>query len=427
MDLSIEGKVYINGTFENCCIGVDKGKIVAVKKILKADEHINFKNKLILPAGVDLHVHFRDPGMIQKEDFSTGSLAAAFGGVSCVFDMPNTIPQTTTVQSLVDKIQDFKAKSFVDFGVYAGVSNDNVDDIGKLARKCNGFKIYLGNTTVSSMFDKINLREVIRSISMTGKPVMFHAEDEECLIKNRMVETSLADHLHCRPASCEGVSIMDIFAASQGIGSKIHICHVSSCEGLELLKNRSANISCGVTPHHSLLSLENNLGTPSFYKVNPPIRSSFDKEALFNGIKNGMVNILESDHAPHTLDEKAGDFDNAPSGLPGVETMYPLFLYLVKKELMSFQRLISLLCIHPSDLMSVSKGKLETGYDADFIVVDFKDEYKIRSDKLHSKCGWSPFEDWPAIFPESVYIRGEKLIEDHEIQVKQGVGQFVGA
>ena len=213
MDLSVEGKVYINGTFENCCIGIDNGKIVEIKKILKADEHFDFGNKLILPAGVDLHVHFRDPGMIHKEDFSTGSLAAVFGGISCVFDMPNTVPQTTTLGGISDKISNGEKKSFVDFGVYAGVTNNNIKDVKKLARKCNGFKIFLGNTTVALMFDKTNLRNVLSTINTTGKPVLFHTEDEECLIKNRSVEKGLADHLRSRPAGCEEISIRDIFNA----------------------------------------------------------------------------------------------------------------------------------------------------------------------------------------------------------------------
>jgi len=427
MNLSVEGKTFINGSFENCCIGIEEGKIVKIKKILKSDNHYNFGKKLILPAGVDIHVHFREPGMMYKEDFSTGSMAAAFGGISCVFDMPNTIPPTTTIQNLNDKISNSEKKSYVDFGVYAGITNNNLDNVNRLAKKCNGFKIYLGNTTAALAFDKNHLRDALKYISEMGKPVLFHAEDEECLIKKRYPEKNLTDHLHYRPAICEEISINDIFQASQGIASNIHICHVSSCEGLELLKRRPGNISCGVTPHHSLISTEKNLGTPSFYKVNPPIRTSFDKEALFNGIKNGLIDVIESDHAPHTLDEKSIDFNDSPSGLPGVETMYPLFLNLVKKEALSFQRLISSLCIRPAELMGVPKGKLEVGYDADFIVVDFKDTIRIKSDNLHSKCGWTPFEDWPAFFPEHVFIRGEKLIDNHEIQVSQGYGHFVGA
>ncbi len=427
MDLSISGKTYIDGVFDKCCIGIKNGKISSIKKVLKCEKHIDYGNKLILPAGIDIHVHFRDPGLTNKEDFLTGSMAAAFGGISCVYDMPNTIPQTTTLKNVTDKINSFEKKSIVDFGVYAGITNENLKLIEHLGKKCNGFKIYLGNTTVALLFDKKNLREAIDLIGITGKPVMIHAEDEECLILNKGIENNLADHLKFRPSRCEEISIKEILKISASINSKIHICHISSCEGLELLKNKSSNVSFGITPHHCLLSVERDFTTPSFYKVNPPIRTSFDKESLFNSVKNGMVDTLESDHAPHTLDDKDGDFNETPSGVPGVETMYPLFLYLAKKEIISFKRVISLLCNRTASLMDVPKGRIEVGRDADFIIVDLKNECRIKSENLHSKCGWSPFEDWPAIFPDVVFIRGEKVIEDNEIQVKQGFGKFVGA
>jgi len=168
------------------------------------------------------------------------------------------------------------------------------------------------------------------------------------------------------------------------------------------------------------------MGSQTFYKVNPPIRSSFDKEALFNAAKNGIIDMIESDHAPHTKNEKDTEFNEAPSGLPGVETMIPLFLCLAKNEVISFQRVISLLCQRPAELLNIPKGKIEVGRDADLIVVDLKNEIRIKSDTLHSKCGWTPFEDWSAIFPSHVFVRGEKLIEEHEIQMSQGFGQFVG-
>lgn len=427
MDLVVEGKVYYKGAFEPCCIGIDNGKIVEIKKILKGDKHISFRNKLILPTGVDMHVHFRDPGMTNKEDFTSGSMAAAYGGVSCVFDMPNTIPQTITPQALTDKISSAEKKSFVDFGVFAGITTNNLKLIERLGKKSSGFKIYLGNTTLSLLFDKEKLREALDLIGITGKPVLFHAEDEECLIKYRNQETNLSDHMRFRPSSCEELSIKEIIEASKDLNTRVHICHVSSCEGLEYLKNRPSNITCGITPHHSLLSVENNMGSETLFKVNPPIRTSFDKESLFNALKNGLVDVLESDHAPHTHDDKDVDFEDAPSGLPGVETMYPMFLYLVKKEVMTFQRLTSLMCAKPASILGVSKGRIDVGFDADFIVVDLDKETRIKSENLHSKCGWTAFEDWPAIFPEAVFIRGEKLIQDNEIQVKQGFGKFVGA
>lgn len=426
MSLVIEGKAFINGIFQDCCIGVKNGKISDIKKILKGDKHINFGNKLILPAGIDIHVHFREPGLTIKEDFSSGSLAAAFGGISCFFDMPNTIPQTTNMQNLRDKIILAGKKSFVDFGVYAGVIDSNIGNIEALAKKCNGFKIYLGSYTAALAFNKKNLKEALQKISKTKKIVLFHAEDEELLIKNRGIEKNTIDHLRFRPSICEETSIKDILSASQGINLKAHICHVSSIEGLEILKKRASNISCGVTPHHCLFSADKNMNYQTYYKVTPPIRTSFDKEALFNALKNGIIDVLESDHAPHTKDEKDTDFNEAPSGLPGVETMMPLFLYMAKKEKLSFKSVISLLCQRPADLLNISKGKIEEGRDADLIVIDLKGGTRIKSDDLHSKCGWTPFEDWPAIFPTHVFIRGEKVIEDYEIQVKQGFGRFTG-
>ena len=427
MDLTIEGKAYVYGVFNDCCIGIKDGKISEIKKILKGDEHTDFGNKLIIPAGIDIHVHFRDPGLTRKEDFSTGSMAAAFGGVSCFFDMPNTIPQTTNVQTLTDKITSAGKKSHVDFGVYAGVTNSNLNNIESLSKKCNGFKIYLGSSTNSLKFSKVNLRNTLQEISKTDAPVLFHAEDETLLTKNKGIEGNLVDHIRFRPSACEETSIKDIIQESHKRNVKAHICHLSSIEGLEALKKRPNNISCGVTPHHSLLSVDKNMGSQTFYKVNPPIRSSFDKEALFNAAKNGIIDVIESDHAPHTKEEKDTDFAEAPSGLPSVETMYPLFLHLAKNEVVSFQRIISLLCQRPAELLNIPKGKIEVGRDADLIVVDLKDETRIKSDNLHSKCGWTPFEDWSAIFPTHVFVRGEKVIEDNEIQVSQGFGRFVGA
>ncbi len=428
MDLTVEGKIFHKGMFENACIGIKNGKIVEIKKILKADDHINFGNKLILPAGVDAHVHFREPGMTNKEDWVTGSTAAAFGGISCVFDMPNTLPQTTSLQTISDKIHIAEKKSFVDFGVYSGVTNNNIDDIENISKKCNGVKIFLGNSTVSMLFDKKKLREAFDLIGISQKPVFVHCEDEECLIKHKETEKNLTDHMRFRPGVCEEIAVADVLNAANGLNTKVHVCHVSSCEGLELLKRKPANVSFGVTPHHSLLNVEKNMGSSGFFKVNPPIRTGFDREALFNSVKNGDALIVESDHAPHTMDEKDQDFDEIPCGVPGVETMYPLFLYMAKKEVLTFQRLTSLLCSNPSDLLGVSKGRIDVGYDADFIVADLKKEEKIQSEKnLHSRCGWTPFEDWPAVFPETVFIRGEKVIDEKEIQVKQGFGHFVGA
>ena len=426
MDLTIEGKAYINGAFEQCCIGVIDGKISYIKKILKADEHLNFGNNLLLPAGIDMHVHFRDPGFPHKEDFSTGSLAAAFGGISCVFDMPNTRPRTTTTNALLEKKDIVKKKSFTDFGLYAAITDNNIEKIKDLSKYCSGFKIFLGTTTNSIHLSEQKLKNALSKAHQSNKITLIHAENEQCLKKNRIVEHDLKDHLRARPSACEETSIKNIVDISKNIPSEVHVCHLSSCEGFEMLRARPKNLSVGVTPHHLFFDIDNIDSKCSFYKANPPIRSKFDRESLWNGIKNGFIDVLESDHAPHTLEEKESEFEKAPTGLPGVEVMYPLFLAEAKKDHLSFSRLLSLLCKRPAELMGIPKGKIEVGRDADIVVVDLKKECKIETENLHSKCGWTPFEGRSAIFPSHVFIRGEKLIEDHEIQVKQGFGNFVG-
>jgi dihydroorotase len=426
MDLTIEGKLYHNGIFEQGCLGIEQGKIVAIKKNIKADNHVNVGNNLILPTGIDLHVHFRDPGFTHKEDFSTGSLSAAFGGISCIFDMPNNQPQITSKQALKEKTQIALEKSYVDFGLYAAVSDENIGRLVELSPLCTGFKIFLGSSTNSLELSTQNLRVALLETNRTKKITLIHAEDTHCLKTHNERENNLVDHLRCRAAECEEKAIRTIINNSHNLSSPIHICHLSSCEGFELLRKRPHNISVGVTPHHLFFDIHTLNIKQTFYKVNPPIRSSFDRDILWYGVNHALIDIFESDHAPHTEEEKNVDFNEAPSGIPGVETMYPLLLFAIKKEQITLATLLTLLCERPAQLINLPKGKIEVGRDADFIVVDMKKTETITSAKLHSKCGWTPFEGFQGIFPSMVFIRGEKVIDDQQMIVKQGFGNCVG-
>jgi dihydroorotase len=425
MDLTIEGKLYYNGAFEQGCLGIEQGKIVAIKKNLKADNHINIGNNLILPAGIDLHVHFRDPGFIQKEDFSTGSQAAVFGGISCVFDMPNTQPQTTSKQTLKEKTQIASEKSYVDFGLYAAVIDENIGRLVEISPFCSGYKIFLGASTHSLQLSTKNLRVALLETNRTKKITLIHAEDGHCLKTYEDQENNLVDHLRCRPAECEETAIRSIINNSLDLTSPIHICHLSSCEGFEILRKKPNHVSVGVTPHHLFFDVHSLNTKQTLYKVNPPIRSSFDRDTLWYGVNIKLIDIFESDHAPHTEEEKNVTFGDAPSGLPGVETMYPLLLTAMKKEQIKLSTLLTLLCERPAQLLNLPKGKIEVGRDADFIIVDLKKTEAITADMLHSKCGWTPFEGFPAIFPSMIFIRGEKVIENRQMLVKQGFGRFV--
>jgi dihydroorotase len=426
MDLTIEGKTYLNGEFYRCCIGINDGKIVSIKKILKGDKHLRFKKDLIIPSGIDLHCHFREPGMTNKEDFSTGSLSALFGGVTCFFDMPNTSPPTINLESLLKKVTLASEKSYVDFGINVAITNENYKDYIKLARICSGFKIFLGSTTNKLLLNSEKLEETFFYLNMQDKPIFIHAEDNNCLIKNKKEENNLIDHLRNRPFECEIKAIKKIINATRKTGCNIHICHLSSKEGLNILKDKPENISFGITPHHLLFCIDKKFENESFYKVNPPIRKRSDKMALMNFLRKGDKGILESDHAPHTIEDKKINFNEAPSGIPGIETVYPIFLYLAKKGKITYQRIISMYCERPAEIVSIPKGRIEIGRDADFIVIDYRKDVKIKTEMLHSKCGWSPFEGWNAIFPQYVFCRGKKLIDKGEIQVNKGFGEFIG-
>ena len=425
MDLTVEGKVFFKGEFKECCIGISDDKIVDVKKILKCENHKKFGNRLIIPTGIDIHTHFRDPGMTHKEDFSTGSMAAVYGGISCVFDMPNTRPQTNGLITLKEKIKIARKKSYVDFGIYAGVCENNIDELIKIGKICDGYKIFLGESTNSFNLDINKLPLIFKKILPTNKIILIHAESSECIEKNKRNEKNLMDHSKARPPECEINSIKTVLNIAKNFDSKIHFCHVSSIEGLNLIRNTQSNVSCGVTPHHSLLSYENDLKPQQLYKVNPPLRNSESSNYLLDNVLKGHVDVLESDHAPHTLDEKNQLFNDAPSGVPGIETMFPLFLYLAIKNKISFTRLISLLCSRPADIMNLHKGRIKKGNDADFMVVDYKKVSLIKDEDLHSKCNWTPFEGFKGIFPTNVFVRGESIIKDCEIIGTKGFGKHV--
>lgn len=424
-ELVIEGKVFFNDRFEQCCIGINDGKITEIKKILNGEKTKHFSKQLILPAGIDVHVHFRDPGMKHKETFETGSKAALFGGISTVFDMPNTVPPTTTLARLKEKNEYAAHHSFVDFGLYAGVTPQNISVLPSFSSWCSGYKVFLGDTTGSFAIDSTLLPQVLEQLKTTKKPVFFHAEDNTCLQRNRAIEHNPIDHHRHRPPHCEEQAIQTIMEQSKNTQIPIHICHLSTQQGLTLLQKRLDYITCGVTPHHLLFSLDQIKQPASWYKVNPPIRPKEHSAALFQAIKQEEIDILESDHAPHTLEEKQQPFDEAPSGIPGVETMMPLFLSLVKKQYLSFQTLLRMVCKNPADLLHLSKGDIQVGNDADFMIVDLRNEKRLIIDYLHSKAEWSPFEGRPVIFPSHVFIRGKQMIKDSELSLSKPVGRSV--
>jgi len=412
MDLVVEGRAYIRGKLTSCCIGIDGGRIRAIKKLLKGDEHLDFGDMLVLPAAIDSHVHFRDPGLTKKEDFSTGTISAAFGGVSCVLDMPNTIPPTLTPRSLADKVDAIARKAWVDYGLMGGCSPQA--DPTAISKAVIAYKLYMASTTGNLLVaSDADISRILSSISVTGKVLCVHAEDES-MVRN-IQEKTLDDHDKNRPGVAESSAIMRLSKLPGA--DRIHICHVASNEAISVLEGMP--FTKEVTPHNLLLDKDSKL--KSYGKVNPPLRDRSEREAVFKAFQEGKIDVLASDHAPHTIEEKEQEFSEAPSGVPGVETSLPLMLALVKKGRLGLDVLLRAACERPAEIFGVNKGKIEVGRDADLIIVDGTSMRKIATRNLHSKCGWTPFDGWDAIFPHATFVRGVKVVEENGL-----VGERIG-
>jgi dihydroorotase len=308
-------------------------------------------------------------------------------------------------------------KAYVDFGFYGGVTKDA--QIGEMAKAATAFKIYLSTTTGSLLFDDWDaLPEIFKTIGETGKKVAIHCE-EESLIDRTAKPKTLEEHHKSRPNACEATAIEKVLALWSS--EKVHISHISTQEGVDLV--RKADVTSEVTPHHLFLNYKANLDARG--KVNPPLRGIKDQEVLWDAFRKGEIDIIASDHAPHTSEEKER-FAEAPSGVPGVETMLPILLTNVKIGSLELSRFVSATSENPARIFGLNKGKLEVGRDADIIMVDMRKEKEIKSKRLHYKCGWTPYERFSAIFPKYTFVRGEIVVEKGELVGDRGFGKFMG-
>ncbi len=390
-----EGKFFIDGEFKEVCIEVDEhsGKIVEIKKSMDKCEKIK---GALLPGAIDLHVHFREPGYEYKEDFYSGSLSAAFGGVTFVADMPNTKPRVLTGENFRDKLNLVSSKSNVDFTLYAELS-----ELSPYLKDVTGmFKWY--------MYERENVKIPENSF------ISVHAELKDCIGN----ADNLKDYDNARPSSCETRAVRSLLNKK----GKFHIAHISSVDSVDMCK--IGGYTCEVTPHHLFFHRDMDLGP--WGKVNPPLRAKWLADKLWNLLVAGRIDIVASDHAPHTIEEKEDDFSSAPPGIPEVETYVPIFLYLVKNGKISMKRAVEVLAENPARLIRLKKGRIEKGYDADFIAVDFTDVHKIHLRDLHYKCNWTPYENFKAISPHTVVLRGEKIIDDREL-IAEKTGRFISS
>jgi dihydroorotase len=406
-DLVVRGNVFVDGETGYREIGVEDGRIAYVGRSAgSADRHVDAgPGKVVLPGFMDPHVHFRDPGMTHKEDFSTGTLSAAFAGVTCILDMPNTLPPVTDVKTLEEKKAAVRGRAYVDYGLFAAVTAGC--DPRPLAPKVPGFKLFMGSTTGDILLnDDVDLVPAVARVLETGKRMSVHAEDDS-LISKAPAGCTL-DHLRNRPVSAETGAIGRL--ASRFSGSRINICHITTSEGLDIA--RSAGFTTEVTLHHLMFDVEGFPGAE--YKVNPPIRGRTAREALMHRFLGGDITMFGSDHAPHTVEEKGRPFSDAPGGIPGVETTMPIVMDMVRRGDIGLPMAVRMGAEAPAEAFSVNKGKIACGFDADLCAFDLRSSSEIDVRRLHSRCGHSPYAGFRAVFPDTVIIRGEVQVDGGE-------------
>ncbi len=400
------GRVFVEGEIIEACLIIDDGKVVGIKKSFEGSKK-DYGSNVIFPAAIDIHVHFREPGYEQKEDFFTGSRAAAIGGVTCVIDMPNNKPAIISQRTFAEKVRKIRDKACIDYGLYMGIK-------GKVekCKDCIAYKVFLsGDNEIFCSIEE--LKNIVKEID---KPLAIHAEEMECIKKGRAL--NLREHERNRGKECEIEAIKKVTEAINGMNARIHICHVTTPSSVDLLKGKT---SFGVTLHHLLFSYDSHFLKEGLGKVNPPLRSERERAGLYEKFVRGEIPILESDHAPHTFEEKE-EFEKAPSGMPGVDALLPVMLYKVKRGEMDLTLLHNVICSNPARFFGLNKGVFEAGKDADFIVIDFKESRKIRA---MSKCGWSCYEGMEGIYPKHVYLRGKKIVDGYEFIGEGGMGKMI--
>lgn len=397
-------------------IKITDGKITAISKSpIKSDEAIDIKNNYILPGFIDPHIHFRDPGLTQKEDFKTGSLSAANGGFTTVIDMPNTIPKTNTYKALKEKIKIAKSKSVVNFELQAGTNN--LEEMEKMMElKPISFKIFMDLETDESLERIFKDLSTLKNSTEYNGLVATHCEkksivESETLKLKQKEENDAIDYTYARPAKSEDESVRQAIELARENDLRLHICHLSSSKSLRFAKNASNGmpVSWEFTPHHLLLdnSAYDVYGT--FIKTNPPLRP---KSESVNIADLDDSSIIGTDHAPHTLEDKSkGVWDSSP-GIPNLETVVPLMLTEVNKGNIDLRIIPKIFSENAAKVYGLeNKGKIAIGKDADFTVIDLKQEGTFDIDTFKTKARYSPFDGWNYIgMPVMTIVNGKVVM-----------------
>ena len=388
-------------------VRVDGEEIAAVESGLDPEgdeEVVDAEGLHLLPGAVDAHVHFRVPGYPHKEDWTTGSRSAAAGGVTTVVDQPNTDPPTTTGAAFDEKTE-FAADSLVDYGVNGGVTPEwDPDSLFDRPLFALG-EVFLADSTGDMGIEADLFADAVALAGAEGVTVTVHAEDADRFDTSARERDDVDAWSAYRTPEAEAAAVERALDVGSDAAADVHIAHTSTPEGVDAASAGGA--TCEVTPHHLFLSRDDldELGT--FGRMNPPLRDESRREALFERVRDDTVDIVATDHAPHTREEKDADVWSAPSGVPGVETMLPLLLNEVREGRLEPERVRDLTAANPADVFDLPrKGRVEPGRDADLVLVDLDESRAIRGADLHSKCGWTPFEGRDGVFPSLTLGRG---------------------
>ena len=404
--------VLPDGTVETSVL-TDSGKIVDIDVAItaQADQVIDGTGKHLLPGVIDDQVHFREPGLTHKEDLAHASRACAKGGVTSFLEMPNTIPNTITQTILEDKLAIASKSSRVNYGFYIGATTENVDQL-KHATRTPGIKIFIGSSTGDLLVDEqAALEKIFAETSLT---ICAHCEDETTVRANAAKHadsTDVASHSLVRNHEAAMIATKRAIDLADRHNHRFHVLHVSTAEEAALLATASDLITAEVCPHHLFFNVDDYQRLGSLVKMNPSIKNKSDNQALWQALLDGAIDIVATDHAPHTMEEKRQPYPDCPSGLPAVENSLALMLNQVSQGLCSIEQVVQWMCAGPAKIWNIqNKGRIEVGFDADLTLVDLNLSQTIRNEDQQTKCGWSPWHGETLTgWPVGTWVMGEQV------------------
>jgi len=418
------GSCYIDGKLTQTDIGLSGDKIKKIGKIeLNSSKVYDATDKVVLPGIIDTQTHFREPGSTDVEDLESGSRAAVLGGVTSLFEMPNTNPPTSNLVEFDKKLQLAKNRMHSNYAFYFGATPDNIEQLSKLkdVEGCCGVKLFAGSSTGKLLVDKE--ADIEKVISNSDRVVSIHSEDEEILnLRKKFIkEGDVHSHPEWRNTECAISSTRRVVKIAERYNKKIHVLHVTTKEEVDFLAMHKKNVTFEITPQHLTLyapDCYDKLGT--YAQMNPPLRTKEHYDRLWVAIKNNIVDVLGSDHAPHSKENKNKNYPNTPSGMPGVQTIFPIMLDHVNNGKLTLEQLIKLMCENPCKIFGIkNKGYLKEGYDADLTIADMDKEVTIKDEMIASKCGWTPFNNFKVKgFPVGTIVNGNLVMSNGKVIVE---------